>query len=100
MAQTNLLKLDRVQKEAMRVMLGTTKDTPIETMIILVLPPVQTRHKEEQVKAYFSAVENPHIPPHEAVKDTGMQAGTGQVLDESSRGLSIACMPVDRAQAD
>ena len=27
MAQTNLLKLDRVQNEAMRVILGTTKDT-------------------------------------------------------------------------
>ena len=27
MAQTNLLKLDRVQSEAMRVILGTTKDT-------------------------------------------------------------------------
>ena len=70
MTQTDLLKLDRVQNEAMRVMLGTTRDTPIETMIILVLSPVQTRHKEEQVKAYFGAVENPHIPPHEAVKDT------------------------------
>ena len=32
MAQTNLLKLDRVQNEPMRVILGTNKDTPIETM--------------------------------------------------------------------
>ena len=31
-AQTNLLKLDRVQNEAMRVILGTTKDTLTETM--------------------------------------------------------------------
>ena len=28
MPQTNLLKLDRVQNEATRVILGTTKDTP------------------------------------------------------------------------
>ena len=28
MPQANLLKLDRVQNEAMRVILGTTKDTP------------------------------------------------------------------------
>ena len=30
-AQTNLLKLDRVQNAAMRVIFGTTKVTPIET---------------------------------------------------------------------
>ena len=44
MSQTNLLKLDRVQNEAMRVILGTTKDTPTETMrFTLDLPPMQTR---------------------------------------------------------
>ena len=60
MSQTNLLKLDRVQNEAMRVILGTTQDTPTETMrFVLDLPPVQTRQKVEQVKAYFSAVEIP-----------------------------------------
>ena len=32
MAQTNLLKLDRVQNEAMWAILGTTKDTTIKTM--------------------------------------------------------------------
>ena len=32
LSQSNLLKLDRVQNEAMRVILGTTNDTPIETM--------------------------------------------------------------------
>ena len=36
---------------------------------MLDLPPVQTGQKVEQVKAYFSAVENPHNPLHEAVKD-------------------------------
>ena len=45
-AQTNLLKLDKVQNQAMRVVLGTTKDTLIETMgFVLDLPPVQTSHK-------------------------------------------------------
>ena len=44
MAQTNLLNLDRVQNEAMRVILETTKNTSIETtMFMLGLPPVQTR---------------------------------------------------------
>ena len=62
---TNLLKLDRVRNEAMRVTLGTTKDTPIETRRSM-----QTSQKVEQVKAYFTAVENPYSPLHEAMKDT------------------------------
>ena len=32
MSSTNLLTLGRAQIEAMQVILGTTKDTPIETM--------------------------------------------------------------------
>ena len=71
MAQTDLLKLHRVQSEAMRVIIGTTKDTPTETMrFMLDIPPLQTTQKVEQVKAYYSAVGNPHNPLHEAVKDT------------------------------
>ena len=56
----------------MRVILGTTKDISTEIMkFMLDLPPMrQTKQKMEKVKAYFSAVENPHNPLHEAVKDT------------------------------
>ena len=44
--QTNPLKLDRVQNEAMAVILGTTKNTPIETTrFMLDLPPMQNRQK-------------------------------------------------------
>ena len=57
LSQSNLLKLDRVQNEAMRVILRTTKDTPIETMCYLLdLPSMETRHKVEQVKAYLNAM--------------------------------------------
>ena len=49
---------------------------------MLDLPPMQTRQKVEQVKAYFSAVEKPHNPLYEAVKDTK----TGQVWDGASLG--------------
>ena len=46
--------------------------------LVLDLPPVQTRQKVEQVKAYFSAVENPYIPLHEAMKDAkGCSLGRG-----------------------
>ena len=44
------------------VILGTTKDTSTEIMRFMLhlldLPPMQTRQKVEQVKAFFSAVEN------------------------------------------
>ena len=77
----------------MRVILGTTKDTPTETW--------QTRQKLEQVKPYFSAVENPHNPLLESrERHKGMQTGTGQVLKGSSRGLNTASMAADTAQAN
>ena len=51
-AQTNLLTLDRVQGEAMRSILGTTKNTPTETMrFMLDFPPLQGRQKVGQVEA-------------------------------------------------
>ena len=37
---------------------------------MLDLLPMQTTQKVEQVKAYFSAVGNPHNTLHQAVKDT------------------------------
>ena len=46
-ARTNLLKLDRVQNVAMRVILGTTKDTPCETTrFMLDLAPTNTNHRK------------------------------------------------------
>ena len=68
--QSNLLKLDRMQNEAMRVILGTTKDKPIETMrCLLDLPSMQARLKVEKVKAYLNAMQNPKNPLHDAVKE-------------------------------
>ena len=44
MAQTNLLKLDSVQNKAMQVTLGTTKNTPTETVGFMPdLPPMQSK---------------------------------------------------------
>ena len=68
-SSTNLQKLDRVQNEAMRTILGTTKDTPIEAMrYMLDVPSVSDRHKVAQVKAYLRAAENPQNPLHAASK--------------------------------
>ena len=55
-----------MKNEAMRVILGTTKDTPIEAMrYLLDLPYMETRHKVEEVKA----MQNPKNPLHDAVKE-------------------------------
>ena len=55
---------------AMRVILGTTKDTPIETMrYLLDLLSMETRHKVEQVKAHLNAMQAPKNPLHDAVKE-------------------------------
>ena len=60
LSQFNLLSLDRVQNESVRVILGTTKDTPIEAMrYLLDLPSIETMHKVEKVKAYRNAMMNP-----------------------------------------
>ena len=68
--QPSLLKLDRVQNEAMRVVLGTTEDTPIEAMSYpLDLSSMEARHMVEQVKACLNAMQNPKNPLHSAVKE-------------------------------
>ena len=46
MVQTNLLKLDRVQNEATRVIVGTVKDTPTETMMFNARPPTKANQTE------------------------------------------------------
>ena len=55
----------------MRVMLGTTKDTPIAIMrSILDLPPMKNTQKVEQIQVCFSAVQNPNNRLHEDMPDT------------------------------
>ena len=58
MTQTTRLKLDRVQNEPMRVILGTIKDTLTETTkFMLASHQCKSRQKAEHVKAYFNALE-------------------------------------------
>ena len=108
LSQSNLLKLDRVQNEAMRVILGTTKDTPTESMrYLLDLPSMETRHKVEQVNAYLNAMQNPKNPLHDAVKEEkGLDwqetsHGWAKQNNQSSvsRTINPACVRSHRAQA-
>ena len=94
LSQSNLLKLDRVQNEAMRVILGTTKDTPIEAMrYLLDLPPIESRHKMEQVKAYLNAMQNPKNPLHDAVKEEkGCRLSRGKSwMGQAEQSIANVC---------
>ena len=83
-SSTNLQKLDRAQNEAMRTILGTTKNTPIEAM--LDVPSVSDRHKVAQVKAYLRAAENHQNPLHAAPKGTKRRSFTKRkILDGTSK---------------
>ena len=104
MSQTNLLYLDRVQNEAMRVMLGTTKNIPTETMVSPIevhnRPPTIANQTESGVRSKHTSVLSKIPTTHSTLeRHKGMQAGTRQALDGSSRGLNTERMPADRAQA-
>ena len=67
---------------------------------MLDLPPMQTRQKVEQVKAYFSAVGNPHDAFHQAVKDTkGCRLGWGKSwMDQAENSILQVCQLIELKQ--
>ena len=61
-----LRRLDVVQNEAMRTILGCTRDTSAEAMRhILDLPCMEERHKLAQAKAYLRVCSDPKNPLHD-----------------------------------
>ena len=94
LSQSNLLKLDRVQNEAMIVILGTTKDTPIEAMCYLLdLPSMEARHKVEQFEVYLNAMQNPKNPLYDAVKEEkGSRLARGKSwMDQAEQSIQHVC---------
>ena len=83
LSQSHLLKVDRVQNKAMRVILGTKKDTPIETMrYLLDLPSMETRHKVERDG------ESQESTPQCCQRIKGVYTGKGQVMDGPSKTIN------------
>ena len=71
LSQTQVDRLERVQNEAMRAVLGCTRDTPIVTMrFLLDLPSIKSRHKIAQVKEYFKVANNDHHLLHQSLDNT------------------------------
>ena len=94
--QTNLLKLERVQNEAIRVILGISKDTPSEIIVF-------TNASQTESGAGQSILQcrrkSPQPTSRSRERHKGMQDGM-QVLNGSSRALDTVGMPADRAQAN
>ena len=64
---------------------------------MLDLSPMQNSQKMERVNVSFSAVEHPHNPLHEAVKDTKRcRLEWGKSSMGPSEDLSTASIPADR----
>ena len=94
LSQSNLLKLDRVQNKAMRVIVEITKDTPIEAMrYLLDLSSMDARHKVEQAKAYLNAMQKPKNPLHDAVKqEKGCRMARGKSwMGQAEQSIQHVC---------
>ena len=90
MAQTNLLKLDRVQNEAMRVILGTTRDTCTHKDPEVYARPHTDANQSESGAGHSilqCRTKSPQPTPRNRERHKEMhtmQTGMGQVLDGSS----------------
>ena len=104
-AQTNLLKLDRVQNEAMPVILGTSKDYKFHARpfskswgsCYTIANQTESGAGQSILHCWQKSTQ-PTSWSRE--RHRGMHTGTGKVLVGSSRGLNTASMPADRVQAN
>ena len=68
LSKTQVERLDVIQNEGMRAILGCTKDTSAEAMRhLLDLPTASERHKLAQVKAYLRVASDEKHPLHNKI---------------------------------
>ncbi|RUS78738.1 hypothetical protein EGW08_013489 [Elysia chlorotica] len=94
LSEANLLKLERLQNEAMRAVLGCTRDTHIICMrFLLDLSSVRIRHKLAQAKTYLQVMENPHHPLYPSLltqKGTRIKRGKSWMA-EAEDSIKLVC---------
>ncbi|RUS80085.1 hypothetical protein EGW08_012163 [Elysia chlorotica] len=94
LSEANLLKLERLQNEAMRAVLGCTRDTHIICMrFLLDLSSVRIRHKLAQAKTYLRVMENPHHPLYPSLltqKGTRIKRGKSWMA-EAEDSIKLVC---------
>ena len=95
--QTNLIMLGRVHNDAMRVILGTTKDTHRDHAVHA-RPLTDAKQSENGTGQCVLQCcrTSPQPPPRSLERHKEMQTGVGKVFDGSLRGLSTASIPADR----
>ena len=95
------LKHGSMQTEVSTVTPRAAKDTSVESIrVILALLMVQTRRKEERIRAYLSTAKYPHNPPYKAAKDSqDSRLRRRKVLEGQSRRASATSTPTDRTRA-
>jgi ribonuclease HI len=87
-------RLDRLQNEAMRAVLGCTRDTHIICMrYLLDLPSIGVRHKIAQAKMYLKVAEDESHPLHHTIKkDKGSRLKRGRSwMAEAEDSLRKVC---------
>ena len=68
LSKSQVQRLDVIQNEGMRAILGCTKDTSAEAMrYLLDLPTASERHKLAQVKAYLKIASDKKHPLHDKI---------------------------------
>ena len=96
LSTAQLRRLDVIQNEGMRSILGCTKDTSAEAMrYALDLPPMEDRHKLAQVKAYTRVAADTSNPLHVKIGRTvtsRLKRGTER-LTQASKTIE-SCTPV------
>ena len=94
LSKTQVGKLERVQNEAMRTVLGCTRDTPIACMRhILGLPSIDVRHRLAQARMYLKVMETEGHPLHPALKQhRGSRIKRGQSwMAQAEESLKKVC---------
>jgi ribonuclease HI len=94
LADTHLKRLDTIQNEAMRIILGCTKDTSAAAMRhYLDLPTMKERHKMAQVQAYLRVSADETNPLHEKVgrvMTSRLKRGT-EWMTQAANTISQCC---------
>ena len=97
LSASQLRRLDVVQNEAMRTILGCTRDTSAEAMrYLLDLPCMEERHKIAQVKAYLRVSSDPQNPLHHKVGRevvSRLKRGT-EWMNQAANTISL-CINID-----
>ena len=94
LSKAQLTRLEGIQNQAMRIILGCTRDTSCEAMRhMLGLWTMPERHKLAQVKAYLKVSADPKHPLHEKVgRDTHSRLKRGtEWMNEASNTMSQCC---------